>query len=128
MNDQSGMFQNDLMDLPLLEPGRYEKIFRLYNKKDKYIYNILKRVNIDLSNADTETFTTISLRAEAPWTNVSFQVYGTTDLWWIIYICNKNIVNNPVQLVPGGSKLTVIKPYKLRTIINEIESDLEPQV
>ena len=128
MSDPLGIFQKDVTDLPLLDPGRYESIFRLYLRDDKYIYNILKRIDIDLSSADPETFTTTTLRSEAPWTNISFQLYGTTNLWWLVYICNKDIISNPVQLVPGGTKLKVIKTYKLRTVINEIEADLEPQV
>jgi hypothetical protein len=128
MTDPTGIFQKDIMELPLLDPGRYENIFRLYLKNDKYIYNVLKRVDIDISLADAETFTATSLKSEAPWTNISFQLYGTMDLWWLIYICNKDVVSNPVQLVPGGTTLKVIKSHKLRSIINEIESDLNPQV
>lgn len=128
MTDPAGIFQKDIMELPLLDPGRYENIFRLYLKNDKYIYNVLKRVDIDISQADAETFTVTNLKSEAPWTNISFQLYGTTDLWWLIYICNKDVVSNPVQLVPGGTALKVIKSHKLRTIINEIESDLSPRI
>ncbi len=128
MTEPLGIFQKDIDDLPALDPGRFENIFRIYNKGDKYIYNILKRVNIDLSSADPETFTTSTLRSEAPWTLISHQLYGTMDLWWLIYICNKDIISSPVQLVPGGTPLKVIKAYKLRTLINEIESDLNPKV
>ena len=47
-------------------------------KKDK--------VDIDLNKADPVTFTETTLKTEAPWTNISYQLYGTIDLWWIIYV------------------------------------------
>lgn len=126
--DTLGTFQNDLPDLEQLGPARYENIFRVYAKGEKYIYNILRRVDIDLTQADPATFTETTLKTEAPWTNISYQIYGTIDLWWMVYICNKDIFKNPIQLVPGGTRLRVIKTGKLQAILNEIASDLRPRV
>ena len=126
--DTLGSFQNDIEDLEQLGPGRYENIFRVYAKDQKYIYNILRRVDIDLNSADPATFVEMRLKTEAPWTNISYQIYGTVDLWWLIYICNKDIFKNPLHLVPGGTMLRVIKTDKLQAILNEISSDLKPRV
>jgi hypothetical protein len=126
--DSLGLFQNDIDDLEQLGPGRYENIFRVYSKGEKYIYNLLRRVDIDLSTADPATFLELPLKTEAPWTNISYQLYGTIDLWWLVYICNKDIIRDPLQLIPGGTKLRVIKTEKLQTILNEISSDLKPRV
>lgn len=126
--DSLGLFQNDINDLEQLGPARYENIFRVYSKGEKYIYNLLRRVDIDLSTADPATFLELPLKTEAPWTNISYQLYGTIDLWWLIYICNKDIIRDPLQLIPGGTKLRVIKTEKLQTILNEISSDLKPRV
>lgn len=128
MSDPAGQFQNEINELDQLSPARYENIFRLYVKDEKYIYNILKRVDIDLSTADPATITTTTLRSEAPWTNISYQLYGTTDLWWLVYICNKELFKNPLELVPGGTKLTVIRTDKIAMVMNEIEQDLKPKV
>lgn len=126
--DTLGSFQNDIEDLEQLGPGRYENIFRVYAKDQKYIYNILRRVDIDLNSADPATFVEVRLKTEAPWTNISYQIYGTVDLWWLIYICNKDIFKTPLHLVPGGTMLRVIKTDKLQAILNEISSDLKPRV
>ena len=128
MSDPVGQFQNEINELDQLSPARYENIFRLYIKDEKFIYNILKRVDIDLSTADPATITTTTLRSEAPWTNISYQLYGTTDLWWLIYLCNKEMFKNPLNLVPGGTKLTVIRTDKIAMVMNEIEQDLKPKV
>ena len=126
--DTLGLFQNDIDDLDQLGPARYENIFKVYAKGEKYIYNILRRVDIDLNSADPSTFAEAPLQIESPWTNISYHVYGTVDLWWLIYICNKDIFKNPLQMVPGGTKLRVIKTDKLQSILNEISNDLKPRV
>jgi hypothetical protein len=126
--DATGEFQNNLEDLENLSSSRYENIFRVFMKDEKYYYNILKRVNIDLSTAASETFTVTKIRFEAPWTNISYQAYGTTDLWWLVYLSNKEQFSNPVDLVPGGTTLKFIKHMYLRSVIDEIETELKPTV
>lgn len=126
--DATGDFQNNIDDLDNLTSGRYENIFRLFMKDDKYYYNILRRVNINLSDAASETYTVSKLRFETPWTTISYRAYGTTDLWWLIYLSNKDVVSNPVDLVPGGTTLKIIKHLYLRSVIDEIESELKPTV
>ena len=126
--DATGDFQNNIDDLDNLPSGRYENIFRLFMKDDKYYYNILRRVNINLSDAASETYTVSKLRFETPWTTISYRAYGTTDLWWLIYLSNKDVVSNPVDLVPGGTTLKIIKHLYLRSVIDEIESELKPTV
>ena len=85
-------------------------------------------MDIDLNSADPSTFAEAPLKIESPWTNISYFVYGTVDLWWLIYICNKDTFKDPLQLVPGGTKLRVIKTSKLQSILNEIANDLKPRV
>jgi hypothetical protein len=126
--DAIGAFQNDVEELEQLAATRYENIFRMFIKKEKYFYNILKRVNIDLSTADATTYTKIKLRGETPWTTLSNKVYGSNDLWWLIYMVNRDKVSNPVDLIPGGTEIMVIRPLFVRDILNEITSDLNPTV
>lgn len=126
--DATGEFQNNIEDLENLASSRYENIFRMFLKNEKYYYNILKRVNIDLSSAASETFTVTKIRFETPWTTISYRAYGTTDLWWLIYLSNKEQFSNPVDLVPGGTTLKIIKHLYLRSVIDEIETELKPTV
>lgn len=126
--DAAGAYQNEIDELENISDTRYENIFRMFYKQEKYFYNILKRVNIDLSTADPTSFTTIKLRGEVAWTVLADKVYGTTDLWWLIYLVNRNKTPNPVQIIPGGTELLVIRPLYVRDILNEIGSDLNPSV
>ena len=126
--DATGDFQNNIDELDNLAPSRYENIFRMFMKDSKYYFNILRRVNINLNDAASETYTVTKVRFETPWTTISYRAYGTTDLWWLIYLENKESFNNPVDLVPGGTTLKIIKHLYLRSVIDEIESELKPIV
>jgi len=126
--DQLGSFQNDVEGLEQLNPGRYEQIFRVYQKDSKLFYNILRRVDIDMDAIDPQAIVDTTLKTDSPWTNISYHLYGTVDLWWLIYACNKTSFKDPLQIVPGGTKLKVIKTGKLQTVLQEIESDLKPRV
>ena len=125
--DATGAFQNSIDELENISSTRYENIFRLFTKQGKYIYNILRSINIDLNNASPDTYTISSTQFETSWTNISYQAYGTPELWWLIYITNKNVINNPVQLVPGGVPLRFIKPDKLKDVLDQITIQLNPK-
>lgn len=126
--DAEGIFQNSIDELDNLDSGRFENIFRVFLKSEKYFYNILRTINIDLSDADPNTYSVSSLKVESSWTNISYRTYGTTDLWWVIYITNKDKFNNPVQLVPGGTELRIVKTTFLRSIVDEINQELKPKI
>lgn len=125
--DATGEFQNAIPDLDNLSQTRYENIFRIFTRSGKYVYNILKTINIDLLTASPETYTTTTTRFETSWTNLSYQAYGTIDMWWLIYIINKSVTANPVQLVPGGTSLKFIKPESLKEVLEQISLQLNPK-
>ena len=124
--DATGAFQNDVEELETLAETRYENIFRMFIKNEKYFFNILKKVDLDLRDADPSTYETIKTKSDAPWTSISNQIYGTMDLWWLIYTINQDKVNNPVELVPGGTQLVVITPLYVRNVLDQISTDLNP--
>ena len=106
---------------------RYENIFRVFEKSGKYIYNILRTINLDLSTASADSYSTTTTRYETSWTNLSHQAYGTTDLWWLIYITNKSVFSDPVQLIPGGTQITFIKPLRVKEVLEQISNQLNPK-
>jgi hypothetical protein len=87
-----GKLQNNISELPALDSVRYENIFKLYNTQkgsnNYYFYNILNKVVIP-DVIDEDLVTTITLDRRLPWTTLSYKLYGTIYLWWLIYILNK---------------------------------------
>ena len=89
----TGQLQQEILILPNLDNTRYENIFKLYTvEKDKnssyYYYNILNKVIIP-DNIDQSLLGTINLDRKLPWTTLSYKIYNTTYLWWLIVLLNK---------------------------------------
>ena len=118
----SGQYQNNISDLPNLSDLRYENIFKVYKtNQNHYYYNILNTVSIPL-DIDSSTYYLINYNSKMPWTVVSYNAYGTTDLWWLILLTNQ--ITNPVKLPKNLGQLKIIKPEYVRSIVAEIKSQL----
>ena len=88
-----GQLQKEILTLPNLDRTRYENIFKLYTvEKDSnssyYYYNILNKVVIP-DSIDQSLLGTIDLDRKLPWTTLSYKIYNTTHLWWLIVLLNK---------------------------------------
>lgn len=121
-----GEYQKNIEDLDLLPDGRYENIFKIFIKEGKYVYNILKTVHIDIDDLPSSHFEQTQTITESPFTYISYAAYNTQDLWWIIYLVNKDIIKNPIELVPGGTTLRLLKIDKVRDILDQVSIMLEP--
>lgn len=119
-----GQYQNYIQDLPGLELYRYENIFKVYQTGDKnfYFYNIIKNINVP-SDINNEIFTLITLQENTPLPTLSYQLYGTTYLWWLI--CVLNNIQNPFDPNNSGKKLKVLKRQYLKTVLNSIKQQLQ---
>ena len=119
--NQTSLVQNDINSLPALESFRYENIFNVYqNDNNDYFYNILAKVNFpdDIEQAYYSTYT-VPVN-NMPWTLVSYNLYGTTLLWWVI--CSLNKIQNPVQFPIAGTQLKYLTPTYARLVIAELQN------
>jgi hypothetical protein len=106
-----GTYQNYNQNLPNLQLYRYENIFKTYQTQDAnkdFFYNIIKNIFVpgDISN---DAFFTTTYQANIPLTTLSYQIYGTTYLWWLI--CIVNGIQNP--LILDSPNASVIKNGKI---------------
>ena len=85
--------------------------------------NIFKtlRVNRDVKT-DIFAFDTYEVEGEAQafWDNISFDLYGTPFLWWIVAIFND--VVNPFEELEPGENLSVLKSEYLYTVFKDIDT------
>ena len=105
---------------------RYENIFNMYslsgtNGDIYYFYNILNKLTIP-SDLDDSVFEYIRLESNMPLTDVSFKVYQSQYLWWLILIVNK--IRNPVKTIQSGSILKIIKPEYLNSVFESIKNKI----
>jgi len=125
-----GKFQNNITELPELETYRYENIFKVYETKDLGIsgdknflmYNIVKKIHIP-DNLDNSFFDFFTLNKNLPLTTISYQIYSTTYLWWLIMLVNKII--NPYKNLPVGQKIRYIKPEYVKIVLDTITKQLQ---
>jgi hypothetical protein len=117
-----GKQQNDIPDLFPLDSTRYENIFKLYKDPNSiYFYNILNNIIVP-DNIDQQFYYIIKLNRKIPWTTISYEQYGTIDLWWFICLVNK--INNPIKFVEPGSELKIIRKNYLATVLNIIQKNI----
>jgi hypothetical protein len=118
-----GQFQDSISFLSNLELYRYENIFRLYKepKNGYFYYNILKKIKIP-DDINEQIFDFVKLPQGMPLTTLSFRIYGTTYLWWLILVVNN--VTNPMS-IPAGERIRFVKKAFIKTVLENIKQQLQ---
>jgi hypothetical protein len=119
----NGKKQNDVEELNSLPDALYENIFNVnlidYNGSNFYFYNLLTKVIFPDSISD-DLINEITLVADKPWTTLSYELYGTIQLWWVIYLLNKP---DYIFKAQANNTYKYIKPGSISTILGQIKVD-----
>ena len=114
------MYQNQISELPYLSEERLENIFNVYLDDDnKFFYNILETVDFP-ENLPDGLFSTYTVEPGDTLPFISYKVFGTIFLWWVICIVNK--IDNPVQPLKTGTVLKILNDNTVRVLLQEINS------
>jgi hypothetical protein len=102
---------------------RYENIFNIYELENsngnKYaFYNILNKVSFP-DGLDEAIFEYYKVDSKMPLTTLSYNIYKTQHLWWLILVLNQ--IQNPVKHLEAGSYIKVIKKEYLDLIFDKIK-------
>ena len=113
---------------------RNTSMIRLFNilldeeDRETQFVNLFKsfRINQDLMT-DIMFFDTYEVEGEgqAWWDNISFDVYGTPFLWWMVALFNDIV--NPFEELEPGSNLSILRSEYLYTLFQDLDviSELE---
>ncbi len=114
------MTQNNISDLPKLSVFRYENFFNIYNdpESDARFYNLLKNINI-FPSSSSEVENDYNIQYNDTWVLISYKMYGTMDLWWLICLYNK--IDNPIQMPEAGNKIKILKSEYVYPILSELK-------
>jgi len=116
-----GQPQNNIKSLQSLERFRYENIFNIFKTSDSYyFYNILNKVVLP-EQVSGEYLDIIKLNKKLPWTTLSYQIYGSMYLWWVIVLLNKP---ENIFMAEAGNEYKYIKPQKIGVVIDSIFSQI----
>jgi|TARA_B100001094_G_scaffold323489_1_gene374475 hypothetical protein len=114
----NGKAQNEITDLATLSRNLYENIFNvnLIEDNNVYFYNLLNKVIFpdDISDEFTDE---ITLMSDKPWTMLSFQLYGTINLWWTVYLLNKP---DYIFKAQANNTYKFIKSKYITSVLNRI--------
>ncbi len=114
----NGKAQNEIADLATLSRNLYENIFNvnLIEDNNVYFYNLLNKVIFpdDISDEFTGEITLLS---DKPWTMLSFQLYGTINLWWTVYLLNKP---DYIFKAQANNTYKFIKSKYITSVLNRI--------
>ena len=120
------LYQNNILELPSLDKSRYENIFRVYNVSDTpnnfFYYNITRAVKIDAQKLDPNYYYEVNIDRDMPWTTLSYRVYGSIYLWWLIRIINPD---SNLFSVKCGTKLKIIKQEYVEQVLTSVSSQLK---
>jgi hypothetical protein len=114
-----GQTQNSIFSLPTLNRDRYENIFNVYKSSSDdqyYFYNILNKVVLPEIIDDT-LIDSITLNRNLPWTTLSYRIYNTISLWWLIVLLNKP---KNIFFAEAGVEYTYIVPSEVNSILDNI--------
>ena len=118
-----GTYQNNIPGMQSLGESRYENIFKMYKTEDnQYYYNISKAISLGSYEIDDTKIELIQVKKRAPWTTISFNVYKSIELWWLICIVNK--IKNPVLIPAQGTYIKVVKAVYVKEILDDIKKAL----
>jgi hypothetical protein len=81
-------------------------------------YNILNK--LDLVDLDPEFVEFYDVTTRMPMTTLSYKIYGDIKSWWILYLMNKDQIQNPPFWVDGGVRLKYIKLEYRVLLYNDI--------
>ena len=116
----NGASQNEVEELTSLSNDMYENIFKINlidtDNNDLYFYNILNKV-IFPDDISDEIVDTITLQNDIPWTTLSYQLYGTINLWWTVYLLNKP---DYIFKAQAATEYKYIKPGALGAVLQQI--------
>ena len=117
------IYQNDIQELSKLKEENMENIFHLYqNENDLYFYNLLQTIHFP-QNLPDNYFELYSVNYGDTWPYISFKVYNSVRLWWIITLANDII--NPTLLPESGSTLKIPKIEIVTEILTQLTTQEE---
>lgn len=114
------MYQNEISDLPQLADEKYENIFKIYQDEDsRYYYNLLETISFP-ENLPDGYFTTYIIQPGDTYPFISYKLFKTTGVWWVITLANQ--ILDPTQPLEVGTALKIPTLSIIREIIKQINT------
>lgn len=120
-----GVYINEIPSYIEIETISYENFFKIHIYNDEFtFFNILKKINILTNSDDIDPtfFKSYNVDVDIPWVVMSYKIYGTVNLWWLL--CLINGVQDATKNPELGTTIRALKTQYINTIINQINIQL----
>ena len=97
------------------------KLFNILSDHDTTMFmNIWRTFSLNEDTSiDVMFYDTYEVGSDAWWDNISQDIYGTPNLWWIVALMN-NVVN-PFEELEEGSNIKYLRGEYLYVLFKDIE-------
>jgi hypothetical protein len=102
---------------------RYERFLNVYKDSDDMLFYNLLRSIVVLPAEDSSVEDEYIVRPKDTWILISYKYYDDMNLWWLV--CEYNQVKNPTELPKVGSKLKLLKPEFINSILTELNRQIK---
>ena len=120
-----GVYINEIPSYIEIETISYENFFKIHVYNDEFtFFNILKKINILTNSDDIDPtfFKSYNVDVDIPWVVMSYKIYGTVNLWWLL--CLINGVQDATKNPELGTTIRALKTQYINTIVNQINIQL----
>lgn len=126
-----GLFYNQIPSAPSIESVSFENFFKIHiaeedtDNNERLFFNLLKKIYLvdKTSDLDPKYFDTFVIDVDLPWVILSYNIYNTLNLWWLL--CLANNIQDATKNPELGSYIKVIKPQYVNLVVNTIKNQLE---
>ena len=111
-------------DLPEIANSnfKFENFFNIYETNNgNRFFNLLKNISIFPSN-NSEVEEEYIVDGVDTWYSVSYKLYGTLNLWWMVCLYNNTI--NPFTPIKSKTVLKVLKGEYVGLVLTELRKQL----
>lgn len=120
----NGVSRNNIKDNQVSDISKdlYDNIFKVNvienDDTSHYFYNLLNKVYLP-EELDSEVYSEITLDRKMSWTHLSYKLYGSINLWWLLVLVNK-----PEYIFMADASITYkyIKPGVVNTILQQMNT------
>jgi hypothetical protein len=83
--------------------------------------NIFKALKLNKDNeVNLAFFETYETENDDWWDTISYKIYGTPHLWWVVALFNE--VVNPFEEMDEGLNLKILKPIFIFSLFKDMDS------
>lgn len=110
----------NLTDMRFLKVTDFENSLNIYQDKDKnYFYNLNSSLYINVTD---ELLLTYTCDYDMQWPLLSYKIYGTTRLTWLLQKLNKVKSKDIFKMLNVGDKIKYISKEQMNNIIAGINN------